>query len=274
MCRCLPSRCYLRGLGLSMKLKFTLIDYLIIILVICAVVFAFIHITTDDSSDLHKTAFDISTASKIPDTYLDYYKDGYIIKSTVEGTNATTGEEVTLNGTVKWIDDTARNDVRMLIESGNQTYLIGAYKNIPNADIYMDTVTLETDGSKYNNLVEFKIKPMEINSLSDLNKNLPHKDYDISTRIAVDSLDVTKIQELTNKLNSDNERLAIIMPNINSENQIELIKADEACIKDANSILGDVKGITTDITVRVYDCNESQIDQIKNNYEVTNVRTF
>ena len=30
--------------------KFSLVDYIIIILVICAVVFAFIHITSDDSS--------------------------------------------------------------------------------------------------------------------------------------------------------------------------------------------------------------------------------
>ena len=60
-----------------MKIKFTLIDYLIIILVICAVIFAFIHITTDDSSDIKKTAFDASTMNKLPETYLNYYKDGY-----------------------------------------------------------------------------------------------------------------------------------------------------------------------------------------------------
>ena len=40
-----------------MKPKFTLIDYLIIILVICAIAFAFIHITTDDSSNIKKTAW-------------------------------------------------------------------------------------------------------------------------------------------------------------------------------------------------------------------------
>ena len=70
-----------------MKLKFTIIDYIIIILVICAIVFAFIHITTDDSSDLQKTAFDESTISKIPDTYLKYYKDGLIVNATLEGYN-------------------------------------------------------------------------------------------------------------------------------------------------------------------------------------------
>ena len=88
-----------------MKIKFTLIDYLIIILVICAVIFAFIHITTDDSSDIKKTAFDASTMNKLPETYLNYYKDGYIVKSNVKGSNSTNGEKVSLNGTVKWVDE-------------------------------------------------------------------------------------------------------------------------------------------------------------------------
>ena len=114
-----------------MKLKFTIIDYIIIILVIGAIIFAFVHITTDDSSDLQKTAFDESTVNKIPDTYLKYYKDGFITKATVEGFNSTNGERITLNGTVVWQDDNGGNDVRLLIESNNKTYLAGLYRNIP-----------------------------------------------------------------------------------------------------------------------------------------------
>ena len=88
-----------------MKIKFTLVDYIIIILVICAVAFAFIHITSDNSSSIQKTAFDASTINKLPETYLNYYKDGKIVKSTVTGSNATNGEKVTLNGTVRWVDE-------------------------------------------------------------------------------------------------------------------------------------------------------------------------
>ena len=257
-----------------MKLKFTLVDYIIIILVICAVIFAFIHITTDNSSDLQKTAFDASTINKIPDTYSNYYKDGYIIKSTVEGFNSSNGEEVTINGTVKWIDDNGGSDVKLLIDSGNKTYLVGLYKNVPNADIYIDTLSLETDGSKYDNLVEFKINPMKITSLGDLTKNLSGSDYEISTLISLDSLNMTKIQEASNKISSDNKRVAIKIPGENSQNQIELEKADDKCIKDANSILGNLNGVTDDITIRIYDCSDSQIDNIKNNYDVANIRTF
>lgn len=88
-----------------MKIKFTLVDYIIIILVICAVIFAFIHITTDDSSNIQKTAFDSSTINKLPETYLNYYKDGHIVKATIEGFNSTNGNKTTLNGTVKWVDE-------------------------------------------------------------------------------------------------------------------------------------------------------------------------
>ena len=126
-----------------MKIKFTLIDYFIIILVIFAVVFAFIHITTDDSSDLQKTAFDESTVKKIPDTYLKYYKDGYIVKATVEGYNSTTGNKTTLNGTVNWEDDNGGNGVKLLLDSNNQTYLVRTvYRTVANADVYIDPISL------------------------------------------------------------------------------------------------------------------------------------
>ena len=133
-----------------MKIKFTLVDYIIIILVICAVIFAFIHITTDDSSNIQKTAFDSSTINKLPETYLNYYKDGHIVKATIEGFNSTNGNKTTLNGTVKWVDE--GSTVRVLIESNNNTYLAGLYKNVPNADIYIDKISIETDGSVYDNL--------------------------------------------------------------------------------------------------------------------------
>ena len=118
-----------------MKEKFTLIDYLIIILVICAIAFAFIHIATDDSSNIQKTAFDASTINKIPDTYSNYYKDGYIVKAVVEGFNATIGEEATVNGTLKWIGDNGGSDVKLLIEDENTSHLAGLYKSVPEADI-------------------------------------------------------------------------------------------------------------------------------------------
>lgn len=252
--------------------KFTIIDYIIIILVICAVAFAFIHITSNDSSNIQKTAFDASTMNKLPETYLNYYKDGYIVKSTVTGSNSTDGEKVTLNGTVKWVDE--GNAVKVLIESNNETYLAGLYKNVPNADIYIDKISLETDGSVYENLKEFTIKPENITSLSDLNKNLTNDNWEISTTISLDSMDPIKITELDNKINSHNGRLAIKTTNNELINQLILSKADKQNIEDGNLILGPLNGLTENIKIRIYNCSDSDLNNIKNNYEVTNIRTF
>ena len=254
-----------------MKKKFTIVDYVIIILVICAVVFAFIHITSDDSSKIQKTAFDASTVNKIPDTYSNYYKDGNIVKATVEGFNASTGEETSINGTVKWIKSNGGNDVKLLIDSNNDTYLAGLYQNTPNADIYIDKISLESDGSKYSNLVEVTAKPKEIASFNDLINNLSG-DYEISTTISVESIDVMKMQELTNQINEHGKRASIKIPD--SYNQIILEKSDKDNLNAANSILGDINGITNEITIRIYNCSDSQLNQIKDSYEVTNIRNF
>jgi hypothetical protein len=254
-----------------MKKRFTIIDYLIIILVICAVAFAFIHITSDDSSNIQKTAFDASTMNKLPETYLNYYKDGLVVKATVNGFNSSTGEEVDISGTVKWVD--GESSVKVLLETDNGTYLCGLYRNMPNADIYIKTISIETDGSVYPNLCEFKIKPMNITSLNDLRKNISHRDYDISTSISVDSIDTMKIQELENKILSNNKRTSIKATNEMS-NQIILLKSNDENLNDGNSILGNINGITEDITLRIYDCNDSQINAVKNSYEVTNIRNF
>ena len=254
-----------------MKKKFTIVDYVIIILVICAVVFAFIHITSDDSSKIQKTAFDASTVNKILDTYSNYYKDGNIVKATVEGFNASTGEETSINGTVKWVKSNGGNDVKLLIDSNNDTYLAGLYQNTPNADIYIDKISLESDGSKYSNLVEVTAKPKEIASFNDLINNLSG-DYEISTTISVESIDVMKMQELTNQINEHGKRASIKIPD--SYNQIILEKSDKDNLNAANSILGDINGITNEITIRIYNCSDSQLNQIKDSYEVTNIRNF
>lgn len=257
---------------ISMKIKFTLVDYIIIILVICAVAFAFIHITSDDSSSIQKTAFDASTISKLPETYLNYYKDGKIVKATVTGSNSTDGEKTTLNGTVKWVDEGSA--VKVLIESDNGTYLAGLYKNVKNADIYIDTMSIETDGSTYDNLKEFTVKPMNITSLADLNRNLSGCDFEISTSITADSIDQIRMQELENKIDAGNRRFSVKTPNTELIKQMVISKADNQTLKDANSILGNINGLTDDITIRVYNCSDSDANNIKNSYELVNIRTF
>lgn len=258
-----------------MKLKFTLIDYIIIILVICAIAFAFIHITTDDSSNLQKTAFDEATLNKLPDTYAKFYEKGCIVNATLEGTNSSTGEDVSIHGTVIWIDDGGGANVKVLIKSENETYLASLYRYNPHVDIYIERIILETNSVKYNNLTDITVKPKEITSLSDLTSGISNDtDYEISTTLSLDSVDSKQIQKVTNKLMENGKRVSIKASNVGTDNQIILSEATKQNIDDANSILGNINGISNEITIRIYDSNDKQIENIKNNYDVMNIRKF
>ena len=258
-----------------MKIKFTLVDYIIIILVVCAIAFAFIHIATDDSSDLQKTAFDESTVNKIPDTYLKYYKDGFIVKATVEGFNSTDGNRTTLNGTVIWEDDNGGNGVRLLIDSNNQTYLAGLYRTVPTADIYIDHISLESNGEKYKNLCEISAKPMEISSLKDFTSKIPNDaEYEITTGVSVDSINTKDAQKISNLLTDNGKRESIKASNSDNGDYLFLKKATKENLNNADSILGNINGLTDDITIRIYDCQDSQIKEISKNFDVINIRKF
>ena len=258
-----------------MKLKFTLIDYIIIILVVCAIAFAFIHITTDDSSDLQKTAFDESTVNKIPDTYLKYYKDGFVVKATVEGFNSTNGNRTTLNGTVIWEDDNGGNGVKLLIESEGKTYLVGLYRTVPNADIYIDHISLESNGEKYKNLCEIKVKPEEINSIKDLTSKIPNgTDYELTTELSLDNLNTKEMQEITNKLNNKDKRASIKTTTADIDKQLIIKQATKQNLNDADSVLGTINGVSDEITIRIYNSSDSQINEVAKNFDIINVRKF
>lgn len=258
-----------------MKIKFNLIDYIIIVLVICAVIFAFIHITTDDSSDLQKTAFDESTINKIPDTYSKYYKDGYIVKATVEGFNATTGNKTTLEGKVIWEDDNNGNAVKLLVESSNQTYLVGPYRYVPNADVYIDKIILESNGEKYKNLCEIKVKPEEITSMKDITGKIPkNTNYELTTTLSLDTLNSIDSQKILNNISSHDKRESLKTENSMEDNKIIIKRATEENLNDIDSVLGSFNGVTDEITIRIYDCSQSQINEISENFDVINMRNF
>ena len=141
------------------------------------------------------------------------------------------------------------------------------------ADIYIKTISIETDGSIYPNSYELKINPMNITSLNDLKQNLSDCDYEISTSISVDSMDATKIQEIENKILSNNKRLSI-KGITDPTTQFVLSKANDENLNNANAVLGPFNGITDDITLRIYNCSDSQLNNIKNSYEVVNIRNF
>ena len=45
-------------------------------------------------------------------------------------------------------------------------------------------------------------------------------------------------------------------------------------LDDGNSILGNVNGMTSEIFIRIYNCSDKDIENIKNSYDVINIRNF
>ena len=165
--------------------------------------------------------------------------------------------------------------MKLLIKSDNQTYLAGLYKNVPNADIYIHQVSLESNGEKYKNLCEVKIKPEEISNLKDLTDKMPDDaDYELSTTVAIESADSKVMQKVTNKLIENDGRISLKTANSNMDDMIIIKKATKEELNGVNSILGYIDAITDDITVRIYNCTDSQLNEINKNFEVKNIRNF
>ena len=58
------------------------------------------------------------------------------------------------------------------------------------------------------------------------------------------------------------------------DGQLIITKATKQNIIDADSLLGNIDGVTDKITIRIYDGTDEQINAIKNNYDVVNVKSF
>ena len=259
----------------NMKKRFTLVDYAIIILVICAIVFAFIHVTSNDDTVNEKTSYDSSTLNKIAEKYLTYYRQGYIVNTTVHGYNSTDGKPVTLSGNIKWLDDDRGSNVKALVNSNGSDFIVGLYNHVPNEDVYINSMTLEINGEKYKNLTEIKVNPKNITSINDLISGISNDtDYEITTIVTTDSVESMKIQEISNILFQKDGRISIKGSNSGLTNQIFLVRATGSELSEVNNILSNFNGISNEITIRIYNCSDNDIDHIKNNYNVTNIQKF
>ena len=259
----------------NMKKRFTLVDYAIIILVICAIVFAFIHVTSNDDTVNEKTSYDSSTLNKIAEKYLTYYRQGYIVNTTVHGYNSTDGKPVTLSGNIKWLDDDRGSNVKALVNSNGSDFIVGLYNHVPNADVYINSMTLEINGEKYKNLTEIKVNPKNITSINDLISGISNDtDYEITTIVTTDSVESMKILEISNILFQKDGRISIKGSNSGLTNQIFLVRATGSELSEVNNILSNFNGISNEITIRIYNCSDNDIDHIKNNYNVTNIQKF
>ena len=231
--------------------KITIIDILIIICIIGAVGFAIYHITDDDSTKTSATSFDYSTNPKMLETYLDYYKEGKIVTSEIVGTDAKSGEKIELNRRVLWLGEDGNGRVNVLLDDNGKPLLAGFYIDVPNADLFIDSISLETNGDTYKNFKDITVSPKEINNLNDLIREIPNGTHcEISTSISIDNFDSVKYQKLLNALN-ENKKPCIVLRN-SQTNTLEINRANKNDLKIASEILGDFNGQTSQIRLRTY----------------------
>jgi hypothetical protein len=255
--------------------KFTIIDILIIIVIIGAIAFAFIHTGANEEKG-ESISFDSTTLSKFSEKYLSFYQEGKIVKTHVSGYDATTGKYQELYGTVLWVDDYKGSNVKVLIAldgSSEKPILAGLYKDVKNADFHIEHITLETTGEKYKNLTEIRIHPKNITTLDELSQNIENgTNYTISTTIAIDKKDSTVFQELSNGLFLYGMKESIRPPFESINDQIVLIMAERNEINIASGILGTINGKTNIITIRIYNSTPEEIENIKKAFDVINVK--
>ena len=250
--------------------KLTIIDILIIICIIGAVGFAIFHMTDDDSSDASATSFDVSTENKIVENYLSLYQKGNKIESTVVGSKSSTGENVKISGNVLWLGENGKDKPNLLIDNNGEKVLAGFYKDTPNADVYIDQISLETNGDKHSNISDIKASPKKIKSFNDLISGIPkNAEYEISTELAIDELDSLKYQQLINALNR-NKKPCIVLKDSES-NTLEINRASKEDFKIAENILKDFDGQTSEIQIRIYNSTSEDTVAVESAYNVLSI---
>lgn len=256
--------------------RFTLIDILIIIIIIGTVLFALMY-TGGDENKSESVSFDSSTLNKLAEKYLSFYQEGKIVKTNVRGYNSTNGEYQELYGTVIWIDDNKGSDMEVLIDidgdSDAKPILARLYKDGKDADLYIKHITLETDGSKYENVTEIKINPQNISNLDELTNNIEDNvNYTISSEISIDEKDSKLFQQLANELFLNGRKKSMKPINDNTYDQIVLNMANKSEINTTSEILGNINGKSGIITIRIYNSTSEDIQTIENLFDVINIQ--
>ncbi|KZX10789.1 hypothetical protein [Methanobrevibacter curvatus] len=250
--------------------KFTLIDIIIIICVMLAVVVAFTQIYGEDDNQVQSVSFDSSSLGKFVEKYLSFYNNGYITKSKIIGYNSSNMEKIEVEGTVIWVDDNKAN-VKVLLDVNGSSILAGLATDLKEADIYIEQISLESDGYKYQNLTDVVVEPVEINSLSDLVYNFSDNlNATLTATISTDTYKSILSQRLNNEM-----YLKFNKPSITSKdtaNTLFFIKADKNEILMANNIFGSLYGQTDSIKIRIYNCSDEDLNIIKETFVVKNIR--
>ncbi len=247
------------------------IDILIIVAIILIAIVGIFHISPH-SNDSETISFDTATIDKATPKYLEYYNEGEIVKTTIDGINASTGNKTVVEGNIIWSDENTNDKyIKMLIDNNGKKILVGTYKSAPNADVYIDQMKISVDGKKYNNVTEIKLAPISISSFNDLIKGLGKYDnIEITTSIACQGMDNIANQKISNELQEKTKRPSIKF--INADKSLIVTKAKVEDLEIANKNCPELNGQSDYITIRIYNCSDKELNDIKSNYKVINIK--
>jgi len=256
--------------------RFTIIDLIIILCIIGAIAFAFIH-TEETGEKIESVSFDSGTLNKFAEKYLSFYREGKVVKTHLGGYNASSGEYQELSGRVLWVDDEKGYFVRVLIDvdgdSTNTPILATLYKDIIDSDFYIEHITLETSGEKYKNITEIRISPQKVNTLNELASKIGNNtNFTVSTTIAVDEKDSNSFQELSSELFLNGRKQSIKPVSATARDQIFLVMTGKEELSIASDILGTLNGKTDIITIRIYNSSPEDVKSIEKTFDVINVK--
>ena len=77
---------------------------------------------------------------------MDYYQNGNQVTASVVGTKTDTGEKIKISDKVLWMGEIEEEKPNILIDNAGEKVLVGFYKDSPNVDVYIDQISLETNG--------------------------------------------------------------------------------------------------------------------------------
>ncbi|MDR2967625.1 MAG: adhesin [Methanobacteriaceae archaeon] len=252
--------------------RFTWVDVIIILCVVGAIVFAFTQIGGSEDK-IQSISFDSTTMNKFVEKYLSFYREGKVVKTHVGGFNSSSGKYQELYGTILWVDDYKGANVKVLIDVNGELVLAGLYKDVQNADIYIEHITLEINDEKYYNVTEIQVKPENIQDLNEIVNKIPNEtNYTIQTTIAIDLTDSQTLQNLANSLLFNGKRESIRPLNDGIQRQLIIFMAQKKELNIASEILGPINGQTEIITIRIYNTEKKDIQAIKNSFDVINIR--
>ena len=250
--------------------KLTIIDFIIIIVIILIGCIAILHISPG-SNQSDSSSYDSSSFDKVNQKYLSFYDKGEIVKTRINGINASSGNNLSIQGTVLWCDDDYDNkNIRVLVDDNGKKLLGGTYKNNPDGDIYINQMTLEVDGSKINNITEVKLDPISINNFNELNKGLEnYTNYEVSTKISINNIDMISCQNIENQEINISKKPCI---SLLKDNQLRVVRANNKDLNIANQNYKSFEGKTSPITIRIYNCTDDELNTIKSNYHIINIK--